>query len=394
VSAAVDWSSDEASEEVVTSMLDDASAHARAKSPPVVPPAPRVDSPAPPQPPPPLSEEAEKAKRRLSLSTAVDKPQRKSREKDKSRKSGSKSKEKSSSSSKKSKHKEKKDLIVYNPKNDTHSAPKRMGRQVRTIAAVITTAPGKLSYGVGEDAVIVEQLSLTWAKARIGDRTGLIKLADVEDVAYGVVAASEPTAASSTASSRRPGLSMTSTPSPEKSRLSPVVTRARSGSTAYEQQSAVAIELYDAAKHEKAKRDYLRRRARASGVGIDDLAARGTNDASLSTPLFFEAGAKIHLLSAPDDRPFWQGELDGRIGSFHSSCVQRASDSSPPPPPPPEDGAGSQAARRLLSKTHGGVISPASSSGSGGSAVAPKSVANLRKKALRPLSQQAAPPPW
>jgi hypothetical protein len=144
VSAAVDWSSDEASEEVVTSMLDEVSPRAKG-APPVVPPAPRVESPAPPAPPPPLSEEAEKAKRRLSVTAAVEasslKQHRKSREKDKSssRKSASSSKSSTATkekSAKKSKHKEKKDLIVYNPKNDSHSAPKRMGRQVRTIAAV------------------------------------------------------------------------------------------------------------------------------------------------------------------------------------------------------------------------------------------------------------------
>jgi hypothetical protein len=406
VSAAVDWSSDEASEEVVTSMLDELSPGAKG-GPPVVPPAPRVESPAPPQPPPPLSEEAEKAKRRLSVTAAVEaaslKPHRKSREKEKSsRKSTSKSttnKEKtsssSSSSSKKSKHKEKKDLIVYNPKNDSHSAPKRLGRQVRTIAASATTAPGKLSYTVGEDAVIVEQLSSTWAKARIGDRTGLIKLADVEDVAQGsaATAAAASTTTASTSSSA-PSHPAPSAPVPESAkRPSPIITRNRSGSAAYELQRAIAIEQYDAGKHEKAKRDYLKRRARASGVGIDDLAARGTNDASLSTPLFFEAGANILLLSAPEDRPFWQGELDGRIGSFHSSCVRRASTDSPPPPPPPEDSAAAAAAaRRSLSKTHGGVISPASASASSTPPQA-AAVANLRKKVLRPLSQQAAPAP-
>ena len=47
-----------------------------------------------------------------------------------------------------------------------------LGRHVRTIAALSTTAPGKLSYNVGEEAVIIEQLSSAWAKARIGEAAG------------------------------------------------------------------------------------------------------------------------------------------------------------------------------------------------------------------------------
>ena len=123
--------------------------------------------------------------------------------------------------------------------------------------------------------------------------------------------------------------------------------RSRSGSGAFDQY-AIATATYDAATHERAKKDYLRRRARSSGRGLDELAARANSDSVLGAPLFFEAGARIHLLSAPADRPWWQGELDGKIGCFQASAVRHedtgaassSDESSTPLPPPPGDEAG------------------------------------------------------
>jgi hypothetical protein len=386
VAASVDWSSDDQSDEVAVTLLAEPKAASVRTSPmrPSVPaPAPSIKAPGPPP-------SLDATKKSSGSKDGKEKKHKKSSSASSSSSSskGAKKTTKRDGSEKKAKKKSE-ERVAATPLNE--SSPKRLGRHVRTISSLSTAAPGKLSYAAGEEAVIVEQLSTAWAKARIGDRTGLIKLADVEaiDPVAGATPATAPTDAHDATPAGAAAGAATAAPAPDSP---PVLTRGRSSSHSFDQQVATAIEVYDAARHEKAKRDYLRKRARASGVGIEDLAARGTNEAFLSTPLFFNAGDRIHLLSAPDDRPFWQGEVGGRIGHFLAVAVRRvngseaaasaaaASESTAVASLSSAGKPASDARRAALTKTVAGAIATQKSSGSGPSP--------LRKK----LAQQSSAP--
>jgi hypothetical protein len=85
----------------------------------------------------------------------------------------------------------------------------------------------------------------------------------------------------------------------------------------------------DLAAHEAARREFVRRRARASvrGAVLTNLAIDDSDDANdsigIGRPLLFRKGDVISLTLAPRDGQWWQGELDGRIGCFVARAVTR-----------------------------------------------------------------------